>query len=121
MPSAKTAARKGRHFLRTVDIATLFADMGRGPAPRVGERALRTPDGPPTEWTARSGQTEARPRRRKPVLTRKWHTRFPQVSEPVRQESKHPVQGLPDEPPTADLGHLSRRVDSASGPTRKRP
>jgi hypothetical protein len=40
----------------------------------VGERrALRGPDGAPTERTARSGQVEARPRRRKSVLTPKWH------------------------------------------------
>jgi hypothetical protein len=28
MPSAATAARNGKHFLRAVDIATPFAEMG---------------------------------------------------------------------------------------------
>ena len=59
-----------------------FAEMGADRLLGLGERrALRTPDGAPTEWTARWGQVEARPRRRKSVLTRKWHARFPEVSD----------------------------------------
>jgi hypothetical protein len=68
MPSATTAARNGRHFLRTVDIALLRkwgADRLLGwvnlvPCARL---TARRPD-----WTARSGQVEAQPRRRKSVL-----------------------------------------------------
>ena len=96
MLNATTAARNGRHLLRTVDIATSLAKVRRGPTPREGERRdLRSPNGAPTEWTARSSQVEARPRRRKSAMTRKWHARFPEVSEPIRQESEHPVLGLP--------------------------
>ena len=88
MPSATTAARNGRHFLRTVDIATPFGKWG---ADRLLAWVNVVPcvrlDGVPDRVDSPFGQVEAQPRRRKSVLTRKWHARFPEVSGPVRQEA----------------------------------
>jgi hypothetical protein len=115
-----------------------FAEMGCGPAPRVGERCfLRTPDGAPTEWTARSGQLETRPRRRKSILTRKWHAHFPEGQcgfEPSpngeRYSSAHqasrlwPRVGSPAHPGRADGLHRHQRrelLSIAFAPAREQP
>jgi hypothetical protein len=87
MPSATTAARNGGHFLANGRHRNPLRGNEARTGPRVGERrALRMPDGAPTEWDSPLGQVEARPERRISVLTRKWHARFLEVPRATRQK-----------------------------------